>query len=316
VRNHGAILGIAAAGVFFGCSAGGNGDEQRLDAPVAAGTGGAGNAVNVVSIAMDERVIGPGEEKYVCQTFANPGAGQATLAHAFSSKLGPGAHHMLLFYSELVGQPGPAEACAAFEFGPTAYGSQQQDDRWEFPQGMAIQIPGDARLRMQVHYVNPTDEPVTVQSVVKLELAARSAIQTLAGNFFVTPADDILVPAHSTATYTRHCSLPFDMNLIAAQSHMHRFGVGFESAFGGEPLIIHQGASEPQTIGYTPPRFGAKGTEVFATCHYENTENFDVVGGPSFETQEMCDLSAYYYPLPEGVLGTIDACAPSTKVDQ
>lgn len=262
----------------------------------------------VLTLETDEYVLKPGEEAYLCQSFGDPFDGGSRLARAFTSRLGLGGHHLLLFYGPHVTESGPLEECASFEFAPTAYGAQRAEESLEFPPGVAVNVPAGEGVRIQVHYFNSTEHAVAVRSSVRIVLAEPAEVESLAGTFFVQP-EAILVRAHSRETITRECALPFDVNVVAALSHMHKFGVGFQAGLGGAALM-NQGGGESATIAFSKPRFGASGSLASVSCTYENPESFDILGGDSFATEEMCILSAYYFPLPPGVPGTIDACNP------
>ena len=267
-----------------------------------------------IALETDPYVLQPGEEAYLCQSFGDPFGGGSRFARAFESRLGPGGHHLLLFYTPHVTAPGRLEKCASFEFAPTAYGAQKEEEGFAFPPGVAVEIPERDGLRVQVHYLNVTQEPVTVRSSVRIQIAEPEEVEHHAGGFFLNPKE-ILIRAHSRETVTQSCRLPFDVNVVATMAHMHKFGTAFESSLAGRPLMkttLESGTSS--TLSFTPPRIGPKGTEVSVTCHYENPETFDVRGGAAFETEEMCILSAYYYPLPPGLPGTVDACNPASTV--
>jgi hypothetical protein len=313
----------AAVAGLGGCSAEGVGsvsDPARGSGGARAEDAAAADAVPLpqptereTMLRMDPIELQAGEDAFVCQSFANPFGGRDTFVHAFESEMGGGGHHLLLFHSTAVTDSRPAESCAPFEFATTAYGSQRPRDRLRFPDGVATRLPGDAGLRIQVHYFNAGDEVAAVDTVVRLRWSEGSSAPIEAGNFYVT-VKDILVPAKGSATVSETCTVPFDLEVLAVTSHMHRFGVGFRATLDGRPLV-GTAAQEPEIVPFSPALESPAGTRLGIACDYRNPEAFDVRGGSAFATEEMCLLSAYFYPLPKGAPGTFDLCQPGAAAE-
>src|SRR4051812_46708362 len=91
-------------------------------APLGPADGGGTHAISddghgTYAIALDHFAVAPGEERYVCQDFANPFAGASAAIHQFASPMTPGSHHLLPFYKP--GAPDGALAdCSGLEFAP------------------------------------------------------------------------------------------------------------------------------------------------------------------------------------------------------
>src|SRR6266540_952091 len=95
----------------------------------------------------------PGEERYVCQNFANPLGGGETSIARFDSHMTAGAHHLIAFFQAGTAD-GQLEECSGNEFAAGPYGSQRLDDQLVYPDGVAASVPAGTGLRLQAHYLN------------------------------------------------------------------------------------------------------------------------------------------------------------------
>jgi hypothetical protein len=69
--------------------------------------------------------VGPNQEVYKCQDFADPFQGQAVDIHRYDLAMSEGSHHMLLFYAPGA-TDGPVVDCpqGGFQQGPNTFGAQ------------------------------------------------------------------------------------------------------------------------------------------------------------------------------------------------
>jgi hypothetical protein len=222
-----------------------------------------------------------------------------------------GSHHLLLFYKPGVTQNGPLEMCSGLEFAPTPYGSQQPDDSLPYPPGVAAQIPGGTGMRIQAHYLNTTMSTVTAHVEVIFHLADASTVQYPAGVLFVIDTNIDVAP-NSSAVVADDCTIPQDMNIVRASSHMHRHGTSFVATVGGQTLYQTTTWSDPKPDVFTPPMALKQGDPLHFACSFTNNGTQPLTFGESALTDEMCILTAAFYPAPPGQ-ATIDAsgCVPS-----
>ena len=222
----------------------------------------------------------------------------------FESHMVAGSHHMLLFY-----KPGAMdtalEDCSGLEFAATPYGSQTPDDTLTFPPGVAALVPGSDGLRIQSHYLNTTSSPIDAHVVVILHLAAPGSVMNEAGVLFVIDQDIDVPPAASTVN-TDDCTLPLDMNMIRASSHMHRHGTDFASTIAGETVYDTTTWSDPVPSAFAPPMVFHAGDPLHFACSFTNDGTSTLTFGESALTNEMCIFTASFYPTQPGV-ATIDA---------
>jgi hypothetical protein len=266
------------------------------------GTGGGGGTS--VTLTLDTFTVPPGGEVYYCQDFANPFGGVDAEVSEFESHMSVGSHHMLLFY-----KPGatdsPLAACSGLEFAATPYGSQTQNDSLSFPPGIAALVPGSDGLRIQSHYLNITADTITSSVKVTLHLAEPGSVQYQAGVLFVIDTGIDVAP-ESSAVVSDDCTLPIDMNMLRASSHMHEHGTAFDAMVSGETVYQTNAWSDPVPALFAPPKVLQAGAPLHFQCSFTNNGTVPLTFGESALTDEMCIFTASFYPTPAGQ-ATIDA---------
>jgi hypothetical protein len=257
---------------------------------------GVNNDKDEATLALSSFTLMPGQERYVCQNFANPFGGEAAIAR-FDSHMTAGAHHLIVFF-QTGGRDGSLEDCSGNEFAAGPYGSQRLDDSLSYPSGVAANLPATTGLRIQAHYLNASQSPVT--PTVQLTMKKASGITQPAAVLFMSNLD-ISVPAGATAAaVSKTCKLPFDVKLVQASGHMHRHGTSFVARTPDRQLFSSTMWSDVEPAFFDPPLALSSGTDVTFTCTYDNPGNTPLVYGDSAETDEMCIFSAQFFPAPFG----------------
>jgi hypothetical protein len=294
--------GHAAANVNTSSSSSGSGG--------ASGSGGGGGAQGVsVTLTMDSFTVPAGAEIYNCQNFANPFGGMDTEVSAFESHMSAGSHHLLLFWQDATdnamnylppGSPrGPLASCSGLEFAATPYGSQAEDDSLVFPPGVASLMPGANSFRIQSHYLNTSSETVTAHVEVTFHVATPGSVTNQAGVLFVVDPQIAVMPA-SSATVTDDCTMPQDMQMMRVYSHMHRHGTHFLATVAGSTVYETTTWSDPKPAVFAPPKSYKQGDPLHFECAFTNTGTTTLTFGESALTNEMCILTAAFYPILPG----------------
>lgn len=256
--------------------------------------------------------VPPGEELYKCQDFANPFGGQDADVDAVVSEAGPGIHHILAFYLDGA-TDGSLVDCSGLLSGPVPYGTQTQHDTLSFPPGVALKMPGATGFRLQMHYLNVTAAPIAAQPSITFHLAGAGTVQQHAG-LMVTPDLDINVAPHSSATAFDDCILPQGMTIGRVEGHAHQHLTNFAATLAGQSVYSSTVWSEPVPKDFPGAGLAFKaGDALHFACSYTNMTGTAVTFGPSAQTDEMCVLSATYWPVVDETNdGTITAsnCTP------
>jgi hypothetical protein len=257
---------------------------------------GADNAPDEATLALSSFTLAPGQERYVCQNFASPFGGEAKVER-FDSHMTAGAHHLIVFF-QVAARDGALEDCSGNEFAAGPYGSQRLDDSLSYPSGVAANLPAGTGLRIQAHYLNATQSPLSPSVSVKMKRA--SGVTQPAAVLFMSNLD-ISVPAGARAApVSKTCTLPYDVNLVQASGHMHRHGTSFTARTADHQLFASTMWSDVEPAFFDPPLALSAGTEVTFTCTYDNPGTSPLVYGDSAETDEMCIFSAQFFPAPFG----------------
>ncbi len=260
---------------------------------------GGGSAPYRVTLTMTSFTVMPASERYACQDFANPFDGDDVGITEFESHLSAGAHHMLVFY-----KPGATNSaladCSGSEFAPGPYGSQRLDDTLSYPPGVAARIPAASGLRVQAHFLNATMSPIAATVQISMTRAPDGSVDQSAAVLFFSNRD-IQIPGNATGVVAqKSCTLPFDVNLIEASSHMHQHGVSFVAQAPSAMLFQTSDWSNVTPASYSPPLFLPSGTAISFACTYDNDGPTPITYGDSALTDEMCIFSAQFYPAPFG----------------
>jgi hypothetical protein len=257
------------------------------------GTGTGGADGGSVTLTLAPFTVGPGEEVYKCQNFANPFGADAEIA-AFESHMTPGSHHLLLFYKSGA-KDGALADCSGLEFAATPYSTQLPDDELAFPAGVAARIPASDGFRVQSHYLNTTGAPIVAHVEVTLHQAVPGTVQDHAGILFVIEPK-INVPPHSSKVVSHDCALPMDMSLMKASSHMHQHGTSFQATAAGQPLYQTTTWNDPKPAAFSPPKQLHAGDPLHFECAFQNDGNTTLTFGESAQTDEMCIFVGAFYP--------------------
>jgi hypothetical protein len=168
------------------------------------------------------------------------------------------------------------------------------------PSDTAVRFDPGSILIMDLHVLNPTAQEVRTEVRINLWTVPDSQITTEAGvYFFYDPF--IRVPAGGSASARMSCPVTSNLQLVNAQTHMHRRGLGgsadlYDSA-GMQVQALYQSHSwEAVNVQSWAPSLPLQsGQSIDYQCHYQSSETADVMQGPTTK-DEMCVLFGLYYP--------------------
>ncbi|MGZ3423806.1 MAG: monooxygenase [Polyangiales bacterium] len=226
-----------------------------------------------------------------------------------------GSHHMNLFRT-LKDLPDHDEECfTPMDFTtPTnpngvdlIIGSQKGALDWKMPPGVAFKLKARTQLVLQTHYVNASTQKGDQGEVwVNLHTAQDPAsITAHVGTMFANNMQ-IKLPPHEESSFTTGCAVPHDVNVIAATGHFHSRGRRFTVAACPEdmtkadaPFYQSKSWDEPPFVALDTPIPLKAGGGLEYTCEFFNDTNTEIKFGPKVETNEHCNLFAYFYPWEE-----------------
>ncbi len=325
--SQGASSGSAQATASSGDTSGGSVSGSSTTAPstsgspdtTAMGASGASHAADTTdaAVASDAPTL-PGDvamiqtvdipvpansEQVMCQNFKNPFGKDVAILESDSTMVS--SHHMFVFHgSSYNADTNSVSDCSGIEFHDLLHMSQTPEGDIVYPPGVGRVLSGTDGLRLLVHLLNPGTTALTARVTVKFRTVAPSDVATHAVSLFFNNA--ILTVPTGVSTQSRTFSIPNDIKVMLAVSHMHSRATAF-SATTNTGQVVYQGTNwdEPVPTKYNPAMDVAKGSIVTWSCTYNNKTGMTLTFGESANTNEMCILAGVAYPKTPGVeLGT------------
>lgn len=251
----------------------------------------------------------PGEEVWKCNVTDLPNAGYLEVNHVESVQ-NDTMHHMDLMAIALAApnlevgeydcQPLYEQYPALMEDGITIYAAQQARQQITLPTGVTASLLPKLRVMHEIHYVNPTDEPVELFSKINAYKYEGSLDTTIWGG--AVRDTDITIPANATdhVEWTR-CVMNSDVDVLFLSTHTHVLGRSaeiyrFDGATTGELVYTNTDWHAPPLKDFTAqPMHVPAGTGFEFACHFANPTAAPVTWG-FLSTDEMCQIAIVFTP--------------------
>jgi hypothetical protein len=271
--------------------------------------------VHGVQIGTPAFPVPPGAERQWCYYFKLPSDVDLDVIR-FQIRYLAGSHHMNLFQTEKE-VPDHDEDC--FDKMPftsdqnphgvdLVVGSQSEDLDWTLPPGIAFRLKAHRQLVLQTHYVNAgTQQTPSGTGQVKINLYTEpdpSKIQGHMGTMFANNVN-IHIPPRESRSFSTTCGLPTAVKVAAVTGHFHSRGKVFSvnlAPNGADPteeIYRSRAWDEPPFKVLAQPIDLPASGGLFYTCDYQNRSDLDIKFGPHVNTDEHCNLFAYFYPWEE-----------------
>jgi hypothetical protein len=297
-----------------------------------------GQTLSSYSATFGPVTVPPATERTQCVVVR---LGNADKIHvgAIHNTLGTASHHMLVYrVNDTTEQPTPFD-CRPFtdtldpSKGSPLMVTQKKDDVLRLPAGVAYSLDAQQMLRIEMHYINPTSDTVTLTSTTEMEQMADADYQN-EGDFLFIGSPDISLPPHQTTTLgPAFFPVPADfadVSFFAITGHEHQLGTNVTVSTSmskddsGTPVyaISNWRWNEPATKLHDPTFKIPDGGGFRFSCEWNNTTDQTVKFGESAEA-EMCFFWAYYYPSQGAKIcfhsekyskGSIDICCPGNPI--
>jgi hypothetical protein len=247
-------------------------------------------------------VIPPNTDTLVCSYLSVPLDRTIKVNQTIGQQM-KGGHHSAVFLS-LSPSMEPPHPCrdqemSNFRFAISAGGGGGQDAK--LPNGIAISIPQGQQLVIQSHYLNATNEPITVMDAVDLITIPEADVIEQVDPFAVIYSD-LAIPAHTENFEVRKlCRLEEDLQVYMLLGHTHSYGVLFEIYYHSDSLAEprklyyatdgHLLKDNPEIKYFDPPLPFKAGDQIEVRCVWTNDTDHEI-GWP----EEMCVALMYYGP--------------------
>ena len=254
--------------------------------------------------------VEPSSELVMCSYVRGTNEVEADVT-SFLTEQSHGGHHLIVYTVDHAvdlpptpcsqgGQPGWAQVMV----------SQIVQEEQAFPAGVGFHVQAHQQYVMETHYINPSSEPMEVESAFTARFAGEGQVTQRAATYFFGTMNIDIAPGSAFSKEVT-CKPPEAMRLQTMFGHQHRRGTGIA-------VDMHAG-STPERVYETelwegPPiaRFddGLDLTPdggIRVACEWQN-ESTDVLRFP----HEMCFAVGYYWPAESGIFcasgGGTDEC--------
>ena len=259
-----------------------------------------------VQLAITAHAIPVGTEETACHYLKLPSDVDLDVNRIQMNVTG-GSHHIHLYrpFDSSLDLPDGTEVCnmaVDFDKWSLIVASQLRKTDWELPAGVAFHFRAGEQLLVQTHFVNVGSLETKGEGKVLMNLndADPGTITDHAGALFGQDRD-VFVPALTNLTASAVCEFPKALNLIAQTGHYHFRGRRFSTydwynGQRGAEIYHFEGYSDPIFEVYDPPLPIAAQHGLEWECYWENPNDVDYKFGPFTDTNEHCNLFAFYYP--------------------
>jgi hypothetical protein len=208
-----------------------------------------------------------------------------------------GSHHMFIFFDP-TNKDAPIVDCprGGLEFHPYPFSTQTRDASFRYPDDVGSLIPAKTGLMLNGHYINPGATPFEATVTAVLHKAAPGTVTQHAGVMFFNDVGLRVPPGTSTSKST--CSLPGNIHVLNAVSHMHQRATGFTATTAdGTQLYQTDQWADPKARVFSPPLGIDAQTTVTWGCTYNNETATTLTFGEFAQTNVMCIFTAHYWPI-------------------
>jgi len=258
-----------------------------------------------------------GTEETYCYYFSLPVDAEVGVKR-WQSQMTAGSHHLILYLTAEADKPDGTivKDCDGFGGGITnvpvwTYSSQTRAGEMAMPKGVGMTVKARQHGYIQMHYLNPTLEPLEVAVAINGETFAPEETYIRAAAF-VTYNTQIQIPGGvgKTASAEGTCRVKPGISFFALSTHAHRRAVA-TTVLDADSIIFESDDWEhPGSKRWDEPGYSFAGNLTYR-CDYVNDSASPVVTGPSANTNEMCMAVGYFYPAQRPVF-----CINSLVVSQ
>lgn len=271
------------------------------------------HTVGGFTIAVPPEQLAPGAETYPCWVFPLDVTGPSRIVGGAVLRTAPGLHH-----GNITSRPKTGEGIRHCEAGAgnegtdvinggmVLFGSstQKSGEEWyRFPDGEGYRIQDGFEIVARMHYLNPTDLPLTVSPTYEWFTIDEATLVHELGPF-LWMYNKFQIPPRATQTVSADCFLPNDhpSHIVTMLPHMHALGRALTGSYIGGPLdgqrfLDSQGYNPDDgvLVQYEPPVDLTNVDGVRFECTWQNTFDKTIVEGVG--DNEMCMVFGYAWPV-------------------
>ncbi len=179
-------------------------------------------------------------------------------------------------------------------------GSMIEEEDYNFPSGVALQLPAHVGIDMNTHFINDGTSAISGGCYANLYTVPASGVQHSAQTIF-QPKTDLLLPPHKITVVVDSVinQYPYSARIFTLTSHCHAHGQKFQIMITGGPRngeVIYESTdwSHPLVKTYNPPIVVNQGEGIKTIVTYNNTTDKVITFGLK-STDEMDVVYGYFY---------------------
>jgi hypothetical protein len=267
-------------------------------------------------VVSPEIVIDPGQEITYCYYFRTPNT-ESMAIKQWKSEMTPGSHHMIMYTTQDDMKPPGTVTTQSCGFGTGSgtniplwtYSAGQPSAEITLPvddgngQPIAQDIPANTAAFFQMHYLNATDAPLTVQVV--LDAFALEANETYTKTSpYVTFNGNISIPPGATNDVeSQTCTTPAGGKFWLTSTHAHKQAIHTAVKDAGSMVFESTDWEHPGAQTFMTPDtfFTFASGKLTYECTYANPGTNTIQTGDSAATDEMCMQVGYFFPASKPV---------------
>lgn len=284
--------------------------------------------------------VPPGTESTQC-VWMRLGNTTEIKVNQMHNQLNAASHHLIVYKDDMDTteqltpvpcQPFTGALNATGMIAPIAI-TQKADDKIQLPQGVAYTFAANQMVKLEMHYLNSSDETQDVEATADFYAANPASIDHEAGILFMG-SPDIDIDPGATETLHQFLTIPAALdlsasNIFAITGHTHKLGTDVKVRVGPSNAGPMTEVYAPNPFKWDEPETRTFDAEPFSVpagggfdfeCSWTNTTNQQVGFGES-ATDEMCFFWAYYYPsqgskvcIHTEMAGGHDICCPGNSL--
>jgi hypothetical protein len=308
MRQLAIVAALSTGALVGGCHSdtgdagdGGNGPDDPL--------------IQQYSLSWGPVTVAPGQESTQCIWLRLSNDAEIKV-HQLHNVISPSSHHLIVYKDDMdtTEQTTPVP-CQPFTGALNPSGrifpvmiTQKHDDALSLPHHVAYTLAPHQMIKIEMHYINPSDTAAQATATVEFGAADPTAIRDEANILFIGSPDINLQPNMMAEVHEYFDPARASLDLTGAKffaitGHTHKLGLSVAVGIAADPRTAVTPVyapdpflwSEPATTTHQPEFTLPPGGGFDFSCRYYNSTSAAVTFGES-ANDEMCFFWAYYYP--------------------
>jgi hypothetical protein len=208
-----------------------------------------------------------------------------------------GTHHEILTVTDPAAQLGEYPCSAANSDLQMLFAGGIATNDLEFPPGVAIKLPANTVINLNLHLANYSDEPISGTSGIQVKTVAASEVVHEADMMFLGDRKFTIPAGAMDFTVSNICSMPAAWTILSLWPHMHKYAKHqrVQRLDTTNQMILDESYSYMDQKSYSMTVPLQINDQLQVDCIYDNPTQQDLIYGEN-AGNEMCMAGFYKYP--------------------